>query len=111
MCAEPGVRHPLRRFPLGGFTVRYMTLAGFVFAVCVTGLGAADTPKAVATREKLKQKISVDYKEDLFKNVLEDLQDQVKGLRIKADLKGGVSQNRKITYKAKDKPLEEVLAD
>jgi hypothetical protein len=91
--------------------VRYMTLAGIVFAVYVAGLGAADTPKATATREKLKQKVTVDYKDELFRNVIEDLPEQVKGLRIKPDVKGGVSQNRKITYKAKDKPLDEVLAD
>jgi len=89
--------------------VRYLTLVGLIFAVCVTDLGAADTPKAAATREKLKQKVTVDYKDELFRNVIEDLPEQVKGLRIKPDVKGGVSQNRKITYKAKDKPLEEVL--
>src|SRR5258708_1245298 len=79
--------------PLGGFTVRYMTLAGFVFGVYVASLGAADSPKATATREKLKQKVTVDYKDELFRNVIEDLPEQVKGLRIKPDVKGGVSQN------------------
>lgn len=81
-----------------------------LFALWGTVLWAAekDTPKAAATREKLKQKVTVDVKDDTLKNALEDLEEQAK-VKFRLDLKGGVSQNKKITYKAKDKPLAEVL--
>jgi hypothetical protein len=68
-----------------------------------------DTKAAAATREKLKQKVSVEFKDELLRNVLDELKDQVKGLKFQVDTKGGVSMNRKITYKAKNKPLDEVL--
>src|SRR6266480_991870 len=103
-----GARQPIR-LPLGGCTVRYMTLAGFVFAVYVAGLGAAETPKAAATREKLKQKISVEYKDSKMSEIKDDLEEKVKDLKIMLDTKGGVSQNLTMTYKAADKPVEEVL--
>jgi hypothetical protein len=41
--------------------------------------------------------------------VVDDLKEMVKGLHISIDTKGGVSQNRTITYKADDKPLDVVL--
>jgi hypothetical protein len=76
----------------------------------LAGLAAAeDTPKAAATRMKLKDKVTVDYKDTLIKDVATDLMEQVKGLSIILDTARGVSLNRKITYQAADKPLEEVL--
>src|SRR5205823_2026788 len=48
------------------------------------------------------------FKDELFKNVLEELSDQAK-VKFKPDLKGGISQNRKVTYTCKNKPLEAVL--
>src|SRR6266702_3034080 len=87
--AGRAARQPIR-LPLGGFTVRYMTLAGFVFAVYVAGSGAADTPKATATREKLKQKISVEYKDSKMSEIKDDLEEKIKDLKIMLDTKGGV---------------------
>src|SRR5262249_22150682 len=98
--SRPGGGHPMKRL--------------LVFAAALTALAgparaAEDTPKAAETRKKLKQKVTVDYKNELLRNIVDDLKEQVKGLSIRIDVAGGVSQNRKITYKAKDKPLEEVL--
>jgi hypothetical protein len=70
---------------------------------------AEDTPKAAQTRKLLKQKVTVDYKDDRLQDVVDDLEEKVKGLKIRLDTKGGVSKNRKLTYKAKDKPVEQVL--
>jgi hypothetical protein len=69
----------------------------------------ADTPAASATRKKLKLKVSVDFKEMAFTAVMEELHDQADNLSIRPDTKGGVSQNQKITFSAKDKTVAEVL--
>lgn len=85
-----------------------MTLVGMAF-VFLASVAAADTPKAAAARQKLKNKVTVEFKDTYLKDVVEELQDQVSGLRFRLDTKGGVSMNRKITYKAADKPLADVL--
>jgi hypothetical protein len=71
----------------------------------------ADTPKAAATRKRLQQKISVNYKDMLFRDVRDDLKEKVEGLGVLEDLKGGVNLNLKITYKAGDATLEKILND
>jgi hypothetical protein len=71
--------------------------------------GAEDTPKAAQTRKLLKQKVTVSYKDERLQDIVDDLEEKVKGLKIRLDAKGGVSKNRKLTYQAKDKPLEQVL--
>jgi hypothetical protein len=73
-----------------------------------------DTKKAAATRKLLKTKVKVDYKDTPLKEIIEDIQDQIKdakkkSLGVRVDTKNGVSQNTKFTYKADDKPLDEVL--
>jgi hypothetical protein len=68
-----------------------------------------DTPKAAKTRKLLKTKVSVDYKDTRLADVKDDLKEQVKGLLMQLDNKGGVSNNITVTYKADDKPLDEVL--
>jgi len=91
--------------------VRRLVLLAAVVAVGAFPLAAAgkDTPKAAAARKLLKKKVSVDYKETRITEVVEDLQEQVKGLRFRVDNRGGVSNNQTITFKADDKPLDEVL--
>ena len=66
-------------------------------------------PAAKKTRELLKTKISVDFDDTILKDAVQELKDQVKGLVIRIDSKGGVSQNGKLTFKASDKPVSEVL--
>jgi hypothetical protein len=97
-----------------------LVVAASLFAVCLAGLVELfaaeenDTPKAAATRKLLKTKVSVDYKDTTLSDVIDDIKDQVKDkskkvLGVRVDNKGGVSNNTKFTYKADDKPLEEVL--
>jgi hypothetical protein len=86
-----------------------------VLALVVAALPAADDPKdtakATVTRKKLKDKVTAEYKDELLKNVVDDLQGQVKNLFFMLDGAGGVSGNAKVTYKAKDERLDKVLED
>jgi hypothetical protein len=87
------------------------------FGAFIVNLSAADdndTPKAAIARKLLKTKVSADYKDTPLKEIIEDLQDQIKdkakkSLGVRVDTKNGVSQNTKFTYKADNKPLEEIL--
>jgi hypothetical protein len=87
-----------------------------IAAVCSLGLVSAcaadkddDTPAAAKTRQLLKQKVTVMFKDTRLEDVLDELKDQVKGLRMQLDTKGGVSRNQTITYSGTDVPLEEAL--
>ena len=91
------------------FVKRLLALASLFLVVALPALAAEDSVKAAETRKKLKTKVTVEYKDEQLRNIVDDLKEQVKGLSIRIDVKGGVSQNRKITFKAKDKPLDEVL--
>ena len=93
--------------------MRRFIVSGIVLAVVITAAMAADkprdTPKAASSRAKLKEKVTVDYTDMSLREVVEDLKTQIQGLPMRIDAKGGVSGNIKITYSAKDKPLEAVL--
>jgi hypothetical protein len=101
--------------------MRCVVVSVCLFAVCAAASvnpSAADeekdTPKAAATRKLLKTKISVEYKDTVLREVVADLKDQIKdktkkSISILVDTKGGVSLNTKLTYKADDKPLDEIL--
>jgi maltose-binding protein MalE len=100
--------------------MRRVVVAAILLAACLAGvvnLSAADekdTPKAAATRKLLKTKVSVDYKDTTLNDVIDDIKDQIKEktkktISVLKDNKGGVSNNTKFTYKADDKPLDEVL--
>lgn len=98
---------------------RFVLSAGLFaawLAACVPLSAAADkdTPKAAATRKLLKTKVSVDYQDTTLSDVIDDIKDQIqeatkKKLFILKDNKGGVSNNTKFTYRADNKPLEQVL--
>jgi hypothetical protein len=98
---------------------RLVITAGLLAAclMCSFKLSAADekdSPKAAATRKLLKTKVSVDYKDTTLSDVIDDIKDQIKekskkNLFVLKDNKGGVSNNTKFTYKADNKPLDEVL--
>jgi hypothetical protein len=79
--------------------------------LCVVVARAADddTPAAKKTRELLKQKVTCNYKDTRLEDVVDDLKEQIKGLRMQLDAKGGVSRNQAITYVGKDVTLEEAL--
>ena len=93
--------------------MRYRLLICSVFILLLSGLWAAgkekDTPKAAETRKKLKQKVSVDFDKEPISGVVESLKSQVKGLGIKLDRAGGVTNNFTITFKADNKTLAEVF--
>jgi hypothetical protein len=73
--------------------------------------GAEDTKKAAETRKVLKTKVSFKWKDTPFGDVVTEMKEQVKGLRVHVDNKGGVNNNKPVTAAYKDQPLEEVLAD
>ncbi len=80
--------------------------------VAAGALGAADdTKKTADTRKLLKTKVSFKWKDTPFGDVVQEMKDQVKGLRVHVDNKGGVNNNKPVTATYKDQPLEEVLAD
>jgi hypothetical protein len=68
-----------------------------------------DTPLAAKTRKLLKKKISVDFKDTRLEDAMDEIKEECKGLKYLLDTKGGVSRNQTITYKAKDKTVEEIL--
>ena len=93
------------------------TLLSVVVLCCLNLLAVAadderakdDTPLAAKTRKLLKTKISVEFKDTRLEDVMEEIKDQVKGFKYLLDAKGGVLRNSTLTYKAKDKTVEEVL--
>ena len=92
----------------------FAVLAGTLTLVPAGSLMAQETttkviPAAKKTQDLLKTKISVDFEDTILKEAVQELKDQVKGLVILIDTKGGVSQNGKLTFKAKDAPVSEVL--
>ncbi len=94
--------------------MRRLIAIAAVCSVCLLNAHAADkdsddTPAAAKTRKLLKEKVTVDFKDTRLEDAMDDLKDQVKGLKIILDTKGGVSRNRTLTYKGTDVPLEEAL--
>jgi hypothetical protein len=73
--------------------------------------GAEDTKKAAETRKLLKTKVTFKWKDTPFGDVVTEMKETVKGLRVHVDNKGGVNNNKPVTAMYKDQPLEEVLAD
>jgi hypothetical protein len=97
--------HPVRRL------LWTAALAG----VCATSLltlaqAKKDSPAAAATRKKLKQKISVNFKETRLRDVAAEIQKKLDNrVSIKIDNEGGVSNNLTLTYRAKDKPVDKMF--
>src|SRR5262245_166815 len=71
---------------------------------------AKESKAAQATRMKLKEKISVDFKDIGTKAVFDDIKAEMsKGVNFKIDNVSGVSNNTKLTYQAKAKQVEDIL--
>ena len=69
-----------------------------------------DTPKAAKTRKLLKTKLKeIEWKDTRFEECMNELKEEVKGLSIIYG--AGISRNRMITYKSKDKTVEQILND
>jgi len=70
---------------------------------------AQESKSAKATREKLKQKASVDAKEQGTKSIFDELLTEAeKPIRFKIDNVSGISNNSKLTFKGKG-TIEEIL--
>lgn len=74
------------------------------------GVVAQESQAAKTTRQNLKQKITVDFKDERTYDVFQIIQNEPdKPLRIRIDNASGISNNTKVTYKAKDKTVEQIL--
>lgn len=93
----------MHRFILAGS----LLVVGILIADAVA---ADDSAKAAATRKLLKNKVTLSFKSEFLKDILDEIQDQVKGVKFQVDTKGGVSRNKRMTIQCKDTPLEEALA-
>jgi hypothetical protein len=89
-----------------------------IFVLSTLAFAADPAPASLAaklTREKkLAAKISVDCENMMLREIIEELQGALKDakqgtLRIKPDLKAGITLTTRMTIKAENKPLEEVL--
>ena len=91
--------------------MRRLLILGLPLVALIASFASADedTAKAAATRKLFKHKVTVEYKDQALREVVDDLKEQVKGLSIKPDTKSGVQLNTKITLNGKDMPLEDVL--
>jgi hypothetical protein len=102
-------KHTHPTTPQGEFPMRLL-LGLSLIVLAVAPVQADDTAKAAATRKILKtKKITVDFKEDLLKDVMDEIKEKAPGIKIMLDTKGGVSQNIKVSFSGKDKTVEEVL--
>lgn len=90
-----------------------LALAMMVATVAWAADDNADTPKAAATRTKLTStKVDeVEWKDSLLRDVLDELfKEKGGGIGVRTD-RTSVVLNTKITYKAKDKSIDEILND
>jgi len=75
---------------------------------------AQDTPAAKATRDRLKKIIldEVDWKEDMTKAIFDDIKREANNkISFKIDNTTGMSNNARMSYKAKRISVEKVLND
>lgn len=90
-------------------------LAGFAALVMTFPALAADTPAAAKTKnERLKVKVTVDWKNLFLRDCLAELVSAMDDAGLgKIELKNstGVSFNTRFTYSAKDKPIANVLEE
>ena len=72
--------------------------------------GAQESAAAKATRKNLQEKISVDFKDVGVKAIIDDIKREMdKGFAFKIDNATGLSNNAKLTYKADNKTVEQIL--
>jgi hypothetical protein len=90
-----------------------LSATAIALGLCAAGLWAADkdsddTPAAAATRKLLQQKLKeVNFKEARLEEALEEITDEIKGLRFRYDT--GVSKNQAITFSGKDVSVADAL--
>ena len=90
---------------------RFLVACPLLLAIVTVSWGAEDTKKAADTRKALKTKVTFKWKDTPFGDVVTEIKENVPGIRLHVDNKGGVNNNKPITYMCKDKPIEEVFTD
>ena len=65
--------------------------------------GDDDTPEAKKTRELLQTKVSCDYTDTPTRDMLDDLESQVPGLKFKTATDGTIKLNHNFTFSTVDK--------
>jgi hypothetical protein len=91
--------------------VKMVVLFGGVFFLSAP-LCAQESAAAKATRKKLQQKISIDCKEVGIKAITEDIKREMDpAVAFKIDNLSGISNNSKLTLKADNKTVEQILND
>ena len=91
-------------------SLRLILVVGVVLLAQSQQASSQESKAAKATREKLKQKISVEFKEIATKDVVGDIFDAMdKPVKFKILTATGISNNSKLSFKAKDKSVEQVL--
>lgn len=94
--------------------MRLLKLTGLVALTlgCAAWAIAQESTAAKTTRKKLQQKITVEFKEEGTKAVIDQVSGEMdKAPKFRIDNASGISNNTKITYRAKDKTVEQVLND
>src|SRR5262249_26499794 len=87
----------------------FVSLALFA-AVAVAADEPAETPAAAKTKKVLQTKVKkIEWKDTRLEDAVSELKEEVKGLFIHFDRKGGISANRKVTFKGKNKTAQEIL--
>jgi hypothetical protein len=86
-----------------------LALIGLSAGLRAADKGDDDTPAAKKTRELLQTKVNCDYKDTPTRDVLDDLEDQVKGLKFKTAADGTIKHNHNFTFSAKDITVADAL--
>lgn len=90
--------------------VEMLALVGMALVLAAPAL-AQESAAAKSTRKKLQQKISVDWKEIGVKVITEDIKREMDPpVAFKIDNTSGVSNNYKVSFKADNKTVEEILS-
>jgi hypothetical protein len=92
--------------------VRRLTVFAALLCLGLSGAHAADeadTPAAAKTRKLLKNKVTVEFKDTRLEDAVDELKDQVSGLKVLLDTRGGVSRNQTLSYTGKDVAVEQAL--
>jgi hypothetical protein len=89
--------------------VRRLLAFAAVLACLANAHADEDTPAAAKTRKLLKEKVTVEFKDTRLEDAMDELKDQVKGLKVLLDTKGGVSRNQTVTYTGNDVTVEQAL--
>jgi hypothetical protein len=90
----------------------FAVLLGAIVLIANSANAEDETAGHRSTKEKLKQKITLELDNVMLREIIDELRGAVKGgtaMRIKPDPKDGITLTSRFTIKAKDETLESVL--